>query len=125
MKKSLVEYLIKRGANPNLCCYLHRAVHTGRRDICHLLISYGAEVNATDEHCNRPVDIAKNQKNFHLIQYLLHNGASLFYNLDNNEPAFASAMKHKTRDLCELPTIGNLPVVFTYQDTPFLEAVKA
>ncbi|KAK2718469.1 hypothetical protein QYM36_005706 [Artemia franciscana] len=98
---------------------------TGRRDICHLLISYGAEVNATDEHCNRPVDIAKNQKNFHLIQYLLHNGASLFYNLDNNEPAFASAMKHKTRDLCELPTIGNLPVVFTYQDTLFLEAVKA
>ncbi|KAK2717411.1 ankyrin-3-like [Artemia franciscana] len=94
-KKSLFEYLLERGANPRLC-----------------------------KPNKRLVDIAINQKNFHLMQYILHNGASLSCNLDNNEPALSAAKKRKTSDLCELPTIANLPVFHTDQDKLFLEAVK-
>ena len=64
----------------------------------------------------------------HLMQYLLQVFptiyASLSYNLDNNEPALSAAKKRKTSDLCEIPTIANLPVFHTDQDKLFLEAVK-
>ena len=79
----IVEYLLKRGADPNKQDYhkftaLHFATQNGNVDMVSSLIKAGASVNAVDEYGKTPLMRCKANTPLDVFQSLLENGADPF-----------------------------------------------
>ena len=83
----IVEYLISKGADVNIGFYgispLHLAVFTGNRQLCELLVSQGASVNAGDNNGSTPLHIAALRGNKDIALFLISSGADV--NIKDNE----------------------------------------
>ena len=54
----MVKYILESGADPNCAQCLHHAAWEGRADICRLLFSYGADLNAMNANNETPLMLA-------------------------------------------------------------------
>ena len=86
--KKIIKYLLNTGVPasfimgqpkglPEGCSLLHIAAIRGDISICKLLVSKGADVNATDGDNVRPVHYAMRHYNDELLNFFLTNGADL------------------------------------------------
>jgi len=101
---SLVESLLKKGANPNYVSEkestpLISAIESGSLEIVSLLIQYGADVNADKNFMNMPtIDFAVSWDRFEIVEKLIDAGATL-----NNGPTLMHfAAKHGNIKMLEL-----------------------
>ncbi|KAK2706489.1 hypothetical protein QYM36_016505 [Artemia franciscana] len=72
----MVKYLLESGANPNCSQCLHHAVSEAKENLCQLLISYGANVDAINMKCETPLVTAILNNNSDMVKYLLESGAN-------------------------------------------------
>ena len=83
----IVEHFISKGADVNISFYgispLHLAVFTGNRQLCELLLSNGASVNARDNNGSTPLHIAALRGNKDIALFLISSGADV--NIKDNE----------------------------------------
>jgi hypothetical protein len=77
------EYLLKRGADPNLTVSdystLKWAIRYDRGRIARLLIEYGAEVNEADKKLDSPLIYAAGLNNLEICKILIDRGANPLY----------------------------------------------
>ncbi|XP_065572502.1 putative ankyrin repeat protein RF_0381 [Artemia franciscana] len=81
---SVVYYLLEKGSNPNFRAEnwedhgktpLHFAAEEGKQDICHLLLSKGANINLLDYKCYTPLHFAAEEGKLDICQLLVSKGA--------------------------------------------------
>jgi ankyrin repeat protein len=79
-------------------------------EIAELLISFGANVNASDQRGNTPLHVAANNNNIRMIKMLVSHGAYLkANNRDNEMPLHSSIIYGGNNDMsCKLLTIETL-----------------
>lgn len=76
-----IEWMVNNGANLSLKDYwgdapLHYATRSEKIDICDLLLSKGADINAYGSY-NTPLEIAVEKNNFELFELLIKKGANI------------------------------------------------
>lgn len=110
---TLVEILVKRGADVNLMHYsytepdkgympIHRSTRDGRYEVTRLLLEYGADVNAVDIVGNTPLHYSLYYKNFKITELLLAYGAqTMLVNKRGHTPLFI-AQESEDEDIINL-----------------------
>ncbi|KAK2701221.1 hypothetical protein QYM36_020113 [Artemia franciscana] len=92
-----VYYLLESGADPNCAQCLHHAVSEGKQNLCQLLISYGAKVDALNAHNTTPLFQAIQQNDLDIVKYLLESGAD-----PNYAQCLLHAVSQRNKNLCQL-----------------------
>jgi len=100
----IVEYLLKKGANPNICNLkrespLHFACCLNLNEICEELLKYGAWIEAEDECGETPLHWAVREENIEVTETLLRNGAN---------PDHTNEEDETPRDYSNLSTCQNI-----------------
>jgi ankyrin repeat protein len=105
--KSIVEFLLEKGANVEVAnifneTVLHRAITTGQDDIIDLLIKYHADVNSKGYKGQTPLLHACIQKNTKIALLLLENGAKLGASDDQGNSELSHATRNGSLSLTKL-----------------------
>jgi len=101
----IVEYLLKKGANPNISNVkkespLHIAACFGYWEICRLLISYGAWIDAEDEAGDTPLHWGVREEHIEVIELLIMKGANVEH-LNEDEESPKDLAREVNREIYE------------------------
>ena len=118
----IVKYLLERGANPNCSQCLHHAVSEGKQNLCQLLISHGAKVDAINSHCETPLVTAILANNSDMVKYLLESGAN-----PNCSQCLHHAVSEGKQNLCQLLISygAKVDAINSHCETPLVTAILA
>lgn len=95
---NITEYLIKCGADVNICdedgsSPLHIAVIMQSLKICELFIKKGADVNKLDFEGNTPLHESVSYGNLEILSKLVNSGANVKLHLHGNDGLIARAIR--------------------------------
>ncbi|KAK2726652.1 hypothetical protein QYM36_007473 [Artemia franciscana] len=122
----MVKHLLESGANPNCaqCPFgvLHAAVRRRRADLCQLLISYGAKVDALNAYNTTPLVQAISCNDLDMVKYLLESGAA-----PNCAQCLHHAVSKGKQNLCQLLISygANVDEINMNCETPLVTAILA
>jgi ankyrin repeat protein len=129
---NLVKLLLNHGANINEktefanVSPLHRSSAIGSRDICQLLITYGADVNAEAKYGQTPLHLATQYGHQDIVELLLDCGANInALDLAGCSPIFNAAQSHHQQIVeCFLSRGARVNLTDREDFTPLLRAFQ-
>lgn len=130
--RHLVEFLLNHGANANKkmefknVSPLHRASAIGCLDICELLISRGAKVNAVGEYGKTPLHLASQFGHQEIVELFLGCGANVnALDWSKSSPLFEAARLHHLNVVeCLLANGAEVNLTDEQNWTPLLRAFQ-
>ncbi|KAK2724436.1 hypothetical protein QYM36_001072 [Artemia franciscana] len=129
-KVSMTKYLLEQGANPNLkfdksqCTPLHYAARDGELEICYLLLSSGALMDALDASKWTPLHFAARYGNLEICRLLISSGASVNALDDSKWTPLHYAARYSKLEICLLLVSNGAEIncLTSKNDTPLMLA---
>ncbi|WP_228237297.1 ankyrin repeat domain-containing protein [Allomuricauda sp. M10] len=105
-KSEMAKWLLEQGADPNLHANnpskvnaMHAAVAKNNVELCKLLISKGADVNAPQMQQVTPLHSAAHRGNLEMVNLLVENGAQINLKMENGDTALSIAQRDGHTDV--------------------------
>jgi ankyrin repeat protein len=131
--KSMVEFLISKGANPNQAgrqglTPLSLAVENGYTSVAETLLARGADINAPNSDGSRPLHKAATGGHLAMAQFLLSHGANV--NVQDNDgqtPIYKAAYPNHRPEMIRLLAAnhGDINLKNSRGRTPLMEALRS